>query len=134
MDKLKKKATLADDFTKQYCTNNIHHTSTQCQINVRKFLLNAGVYPDVLGFELLVMAVEAIKKNAPRTMEQVYQDLQARTGLSAGAINHTTRRIVQMIPDKAYRAVGIQNKPTLKQFLWFFATNGGAQTIRWSGR
>ena len=131
MGKLKKKATLADDFTKRYSTNNIHPKPAKCQINLRKFLLDAGVYPNVLGFELLIMAVEVIKKNAPRTMGQLYEKLKDSTRLSSSAIEHTARRIVQMIPSEAYRAIGIQVKPTLKQFLWFFATNGGEQDVRW---
>ena len=91
-------------------------------MQVREFMLESGVFPNILGFNYLIRAVEIVKKDGGvSTINKVYPQIAEEFKTTAIRVERGIRYVRDMIPYKQFKKHGFAKVPTSKQLIYAFA-------------
>lgn len=95
-------------------------------MEVRKFLLESNVYPNLNGFDYVIAAVEMVKKEGKiSTTKQLYPGIAKQFNTTSSKVERAIRFIVSTkINSKTYDKLGFRKKPTNSEFIYYFAKQG----------
>lgn len=98
-------------------------------MELKKFLLESGVYPNLKGYTFLVDAVKLVKQNPSMSIiKDLYPTIAKLHSTTASKVERAMRHVVSTrIKLSNYQKIGIEAKPTNSEFIWFFAVVGGKE-------
>lgn len=96
-------------------------------MDLRKFLLESGVYPNLKGYNFLIDAVKLVKQNPSIILtKHLYPTVAKLHNTTASKVERAMRHVVSTrIKLSNYKKIGIESIPTNGEFIWFFAVVGG---------
>lgn len=96
-------------------------------MDLRKFLLESGVYPNLKGYNFLIDAVKLVKENPDMTLtKHLYPAIAELHNTTSSKVERAIRHVVTTrIKTTNYKKIGIETTPTNGEFIWFFAVIGG---------
>lgn len=98
-------------------------------ISIKEFLLKSGVYPNVLGFNYLIRAVEIVgKKGKMQVTNELYPKIAEEFKTTSGKVERAIRHIISdKIKMQNFKQIGIYDRPTNSQLIYYFAMNNGGE-------
>ena len=92
-------------------------------MEIRKFLLESKVFPNLNGFNYVIAAVEKVKKENKISMtKELYPSIAKQFNTTSSKVERSIRFIdSQKIKSKDYEKIGIKHKPTNSEFIYYFA-------------
>lgn len=95
-------------------------------MNTREFLLESGVLPNLLGFNYIIRAVEIVKqKGRVQITKELYPTIAREFNTSASKVERAIRHaLFDKIDVKSYQKIGLKQKPTNSEFIYYFAIRG----------
>lgn len=96
-------------------------------MEIRNFLLECGVYPNLNGYSYLIDAVKIVKQNPNiKISRQVYPMIARMHKTTATKVERAIRHIVSTrISKEEFEKIGIKKAPNNGELIWFFAIEGG---------
>lgn len=92
-------------------------------MNIHDFLIEKGIFPNLIGFNMLVRAVEIVKeKKIFSITKDLYPQLAKEFDTSASKVERGIRHIVSnKLRISDYRSIGINKRPSNSELICFFA-------------
>lgn len=91
-------------------------------MNIKEFLLESGVYPNLLGFNYLERAVELAKqKGKIQVYNGIYEQIVVENNSTKLRVERAIRTVIEHIKLEDFKKIGINKRLTNGQFIYFFA-------------
>ena len=96
-------------------------------MNIKEFLVETGIYPNLKGFYPLIRAVEIVRKQKQISMtKELYPKLAEEFKSTPIKIERAIRHIVrEKITAVQYQKHGFATMPTNSELIYYFALGGG---------
>ena len=95
-------------------------------MTIKEFLIETGNFPNLNGFDMLVRAVEIVKKKGKiKVSKELYPMLAKEFNTTATRVERAIRHIVSgRITIKQYAEIGINKRPSNSELIYYFAQGG----------
>ena len=91
-------------------------------MEIKEFLIKSGCFPNLIGFDIVVRAVEILKTSGRINIySQLYDILAKEFKTTKGRVERNIRHVISKIPLNNFKEIGIYKMPTNGEFLYFFA-------------
>lgn len=95
-------------------------------MNIHDYLIETGNFPNLLGFNYLIRAVEIMQAKGKIKLNEIYSMVAKEYKTSATKVERAIRHILtDRIKIKDYQRIGINKRPTAGEFIYYFATMKG---------
>lgn len=96
-------------------------------MNIHDYLIETGNYPNLVGFNYLIRAVEIVQERGKiKLCQDLYPMIAKEYKTSATKVERAIRHILtNKIKIKDYQRIGINKRPTAGEFIYYFATMKG---------
>lgn len=96
-------------------------------MEINKFLVEKGVFPNLIGFNYLITAVEIVKKEKHlQITKELYPMIAKQYKTTSSRVERAIRTIVSnKLTLKDYKSIGINKRPSNSEFIHFFASMEG---------
>lgn len=91
-------------------------------MTIKEFLFNAGVYPNLSGFNYLIRAVEIVKEKGKIPIKKgIYEQIANEYGTSANCVEKAIVTVIKKIKTDDFKRIGVNSRLTTGQFIYFLA-------------
>lgn len=91
-------------------------------MEIKEFLIKSGRFPNLMGFDIVVRAVEILKTSGRISIySELYDILAKEFNTTKGRVERNIRHLISKIPLNNFKEIGIYKMPTSSEFLYFFA-------------
>ena len=91
-------------------------------MKIKNLMLDCNIYPNLKGFDYMIMAVEIVKKDGKvPIVEGVYKKIARIYQVSYISVERDLRYVVEKITMKTLAKYGINRSVTLKELIYYFA-------------
>lgn len=91
-------------------------------MKTRDFLLESGIYPNLLGFNYTLRAVELVKENnLIKVYDGIYEQIAKEFYTKPRCVERAIRNVIQHIKLEDFKKVGVNFRLTNGQFIHFLA-------------
>ena len=91
-------------------------------MKTKQFLLQSGIYPNLLGFNYILRAVEIAKERGnTKIVNGIYDQIAKEYKTKKTCVERGIRTVIQHISPEMFEKVGVTIKLTNGQFIYFCA-------------
>lgn len=91
-------------------------------MNMREFLINNDVYPNLTGYNFLIRAVEIIKKRKILITKELYPQIAKEYNTTASRVERAIRHIIaSKLTFSSFIKIGMNKKPSNGELICYFA-------------
>lgn len=96
-------------------------------MNIHDYLIEKGVFPNLIGFNYLIKAVNLIKEKGRLSItKELYPLIAKEYKTSSTKVERAIRSIVtNKLTMKDFASIGLNKRPSNSEFIYFFANLGG---------
>jgi len=96
-------------------------------MNIREFLLENDIFPNIKGYNYIIKGVELVKQHPDMPIVKgLYPAIAKIYNSTASKVERAMRHVIaDKIALYSFNKIGINKVPTVGEFIWYVALEGG---------